>query len=153
MLAMYLLGILVAIVVAFILKRTVLKAAAAVHNGTAAVSPAEPSNCFSKHADAGVAVRETCGNGDPCDLDHPLGVDVFPEKRCYRAANAGPLQSHHRSRMSTSSCRLRSRQLRNSYAGSLGHTIEPVIRPLGFDWKIGVALIASFAARRFWFRH
>lgn len=38
-------------------------------------------------------------------------------------------------------------QLRNSYAGQLGHAIEPVIQPLGFDWKIGVALIASFAAR------
>lgn len=37
--------------------------------------------------------------------------------------------------------------LRSSYAGRLGHLIEPVIRPLGFDWKIGVALIASFAAR------
>jgi ferrous iron transport protein B len=37
--------------------------------------------------------------------------------------------------------------LRNSYAGRLGHLIEPVIEPLGFDWKIGVALIASFAAR------
>jgi ferrous iron transport protein B len=38
-------------------------------------------------------------------------------------------------------------QLRKSFAGRLGHAIEPVIRPLGFDWKIGVALIASFAAR------
>lgn len=38
-------------------------------------------------------------------------------------------------------------QLQHSYAGKLGHAIEPVIRPLGFDWKIGVALIASFAAR------
>jgi ferrous iron transport protein B len=38
-------------------------------------------------------------------------------------------------------------QLRNSFAGRLGHAIEPVIQPLGFDWKIGVALIASFAAR------
>jgi len=38
-------------------------------------------------------------------------------------------------------------RLRNSYAGQLGHLIEPVIKPLGFDWKIGVALIASFAAR------
>ena len=37
--------------------------------------------------------------------------------------------------------------LRNSYAGRLGHLIEPVIRPLGFDWKIGIALISSFAAR------
>jgi len=38
-------------------------------------------------------------------------------------------------------------KLENSYAGILGHAIEPVIRPLGFDWKIGIALITSFAAR------
>jgi ferrous iron transport protein B len=38
-------------------------------------------------------------------------------------------------------------QLQNSYAGILGQYIEPVIRPLGFDWKIGIALITSFAAR------
>ncbi len=35
----------------------------------------------------------------------------------------------------------------NSYAGKIGHAIEPIIRPLGFDWKIGVGLITSFAAR------
>ena len=34
-----------------------------------------------------------------------------------------------------------------SYAGFIGKTIEPVIRPLGYDWKIGIALITSFAAR------
>ncbi|SFV31860.1 ferrous iron transport protein B [Thermoflavifilum thermophilum] len=38
-------------------------------------------------------------------------------------------------------------RLEHSYAGMLGHIIEPVIRPLGFDWKIGIALITSFAAR------
>ncbi len=38
-------------------------------------------------------------------------------------------------------------QLEASYAGYLGKLIEPVIRPLGYDWKIGIALIASFAAR------
>lgn len=37
--------------------------------------------------------------------------------------------------------------LENSYAGILGKSIEPVIRPLGYDWKIGIALITSFAAR------
>ncbi|HEY5370259.1 MAG TPA: ferrous iron transport protein B [Hanamia sp.] len=37
--------------------------------------------------------------------------------------------------------------LENSYAGILGKAIEPVIRPLGYDWKIGIALITSFAAR------
>lgn len=40
-----------------------------------------------------------------------------------------------------------SARLENSYAGILGKTIEPVIKPLGFDWKIGIALITSFAAR------
>jgi len=38
-------------------------------------------------------------------------------------------------------------KLQNSYAGILGKGIEPVIRPLGYDWKIGIALITSFAAR------
>ncbi|MDF2432110.1 MAG: ferrous iron transport protein [Mucilaginibacter sp.] len=42
---------------------------------------------------------------------------------------------------------INSEKLENSYAGVLGHVIEPVIRPLGFDWKIGIALITSFAAR------
>ncbi|PQA59023.1 ferrous iron transport protein B [Siphonobacter curvatus] len=38
-------------------------------------------------------------------------------------------------------------QLEASYAGRFGHWIEPVIRPLGYDWKIGIALLTSFAAR------
>lgn len=40
-----------------------------------------------------------------------------------------------------------SEKLQNSYAGLLGKAIEPVIEPLGYDWKIGIALITSFAAR------
>jgi len=43
--------------------------------------------------------------------------------------------------------RLQSEQLESSYAAYLGKVIEPVIKPLGYDWKIGIALIASFAAR------
>ncbi|MBL7798686.1 MAG: ferrous iron transport protein B [Saprospiraceae bacterium] len=38
-------------------------------------------------------------------------------------------------------------RLEASYAGYLGKVIEPAIRPLGYDWKIGIAIIASFAAR------
>ncbi len=38
-------------------------------------------------------------------------------------------------------------QVRNSYVGRLGHWIEPVMAPLGFDWKISAGLLASFAAR------
>ena len=42
---------------------------------------------------------------------------------------------------------LSSEKLQNSYAGILGKAIEPAIRPLGYDWKIGIAIITSFAAR------
>jgi ferrous iron transport protein B len=38
-------------------------------------------------------------------------------------------------------------QLSQSALGRLGHAIEPAVRPLGYDWKIGVSMIASFAAR------
>jgi ferrous iron transport protein B len=37
--------------------------------------------------------------------------------------------------------------LRNSFAGHIGHAIEPVIRPLGYDWQIGIGILSSFAAR------
>ena len=42
---------------------------------------------------------------------------------------------------------LNAQKLEASYAGILGKKMEPVIKPLGFDWKIGIALITSFAAR------
>ncbi|WP_420582449.1 ferrous iron transport protein B [Reichenbachiella sp.] len=42
---------------------------------------------------------------------------------------------------------LSAHKLEYSYAGLLGKSIEPAIRPLGYDWKIGIALITSFAAR------
>jgi ferrous iron transport protein B len=38
-------------------------------------------------------------------------------------------------------------KLENSYIGILGHWIEPLIKPLGYDWKMGIAIITSFAAR------
>jgi ferrous iron transport protein B len=40
-----------------------------------------------------------------------------------------------------------SQKLENSYIGLMGKSIEPVISPLGYDWKIGIAIISSFAAR------
>lgn len=43
--------------------------------------------------------------------------------------------------------RVASYKLEHSYAGKLGKAIEPMIAPLGFDWKIGIALVTSFAAR------
>ncbi len=42
---------------------------------------------------------------------------------------------------------IQSEQLRHSFAGMFGHAIEPVIKPLGYDWKMGVGLVGAFAAR------
>ncbi len=38
-------------------------------------------------------------------------------------------------------------KLENSYVGHMGKFIEPAVRPLGYDWKIGIAIVSSFAAR------
>lgn len=43
----------------------------------------------------------------------------------------------------------RATQVENSFAGIAGHAIEPAIKPLGYDWKIGIGLVASLAAREF----
>ena len=46
-----------------------------------------------------------------------------------------------------SSAELAGEKLRHSFAGRMGHSIEPAIAPLGFDWKMGIGIISSFAAR------
>lgn len=43
--------------------------------------------------------------------------------------------------------KIASYKLENSYIGIMGKTIEPVLKPLGYDWKIGIAILSSFAAR------
>ncbi|MEM5563490.1 ferrous iron transport protein B [Psychroserpens sp. AS72] len=43
--------------------------------------------------------------------------------------------------------KISSHQLEHSFIGIAGHAIEPAIRPLGYDWKIGIAIVSSFAAR------
>jgi ferrous iron transport protein B len=47
----------------------------------------------------------------------------------------------------TSDSQVAGENLRQSFAGHLGRLIEPIIAPLGFDWKIGIGIITSFAAR------
>ncbi|WP_292948842.1 ferrous iron transport protein B [Olleya sp. UBA1516] len=43
--------------------------------------------------------------------------------------------------------KIASHKLEHSFIGIAGHAIEPIIRPLGYDWKIGIAIVSSFAAR------
>ncbi len=154
MLAMYALGIAVSIVVAFILKRTLLKAPPPPF--LMEMPPYRMPNLrtvfqnmftrawlFLKRAGTVIlaisiilwALMYFPRTGSP---PYEGGV-AGPVS--YAGADGGVLSA------STGETLPESQQLKNSFAGKLGHAIEPVIQPLGFDWKIGVALIASFAAR------
>ena len=140
MLAMYSLGIMAAIVVAFVLKRTILKA------------PAPPFimelppyrlpnartvllNMFTR----GWLFVKRAGTVILAISIILWALMYFPRSSQQSAVSSQQVEQTEN--------KPESAQLQNSYAGRLGHVIEPVIQPLGFDWKIGVALIASFAAR------
>lgn len=143
MLAMYTLGIIVAVAVAFVLKRTVLKAPPPPflmelppyrlpNLRTVLQNMITRAWLFLKRAGTVIlaisiilwALMYFPRSGQPSTISGQAA----------EAAVAGADLSE-------------SEQLKHSFAGMLGHAIEPAIKPLGFDWKIGVALIASFAAR------
>lgn len=147
MLAMYAIGIIVAIAVAFILKRTVLKAPPPPflmelppyrlpNLRTVLQNMLTRAWLFLKRAGTVILA-----------ISIILWALMYFPRQSLESEVSSPGQdspgSAQDSRLKTSD----SEQLRNSFAGHLGHAIEPVIEPLGFDWKIGVALIASFAAR------
>lgn len=132
-LGMYLLGILVAIVVAWIMKRTILKAPAPPFvmelppyrlpdPGNVAHALLARSTVFLKRAGTVILAISIV----------LWALVAFPRTSAVPNANPGDTASA---------------QVQNSFAGRAGRLIEPAIRPLGFDWKIGIGLISSFAAR------
>ena len=71
-----------------------------------------------------------------------------PSDKMELASNAAVLEAQGKNlSVSETDNLVAARKLEYSYAGYFGRFIEPSIRPLGFDWKIGIALITSFAAR------
>lgn len=71
-----------------------------------------------------------------------------PEDRMEKAVASVPVPEHKSEEaMLKYESKVASKKLEASYAGIMGKAIEPAIRPLGYDWKIGIALITSFAAR------
>ena len=67
--------------------------------------------------------------------------------RNFNEADQIVLQNYPELNQDEMEIKVNSYKLENSYIGILGKTIEPLISPLGYDWKIGIALISSFAAR------
>jgi ferrous iron transport protein B len=148
-LSMYLLGIVTAIAVAFVLKRTILKAPA-----PPLVMELPPYrlpnwknvflNVFQR---AGMFVKRA-GTVILAISIILWALTTFPQQEVQSPkSNAQSQVSEQADAQTTDEIAAQSEQLRNSFAGHIGHAIEPVIAPLGFDWKMGVALISSFAAR------
>jgi ferrous iron transport protein B len=72
---------------------------------------------------------------------YPKGAEIEKEFSARRAAVTDTAQLAELSKEESGA------KLRNSFAGHMGRAIEPVIAPLGFDWKMGIGIISSFAAR------
>ena len=129
-LGMYLLGIVAAIVVASLLKRTVLKAPAPPF-----VMEMPPYRMPSiRNVGRTMFMRATIFLKRAGSVILVVSILLWALAAFPRAdASSAPDGQ--------------STQLEQSFVGRAGHVIEPLIRPLGFDWKIGVGLISSFAAR------
>jgi len=72
----------------------------------------------------------------------PSAMDQIREEGKARLANVSDEEQ-----IATIEAETNSMLLENSFIGIMGQAIEPAIKPLGYDWKIGIALITSFAAR------
>ncbi|MBV9959919.1 MAG: ferrous iron transport protein B, partial [Acidobacteria bacterium] len=140
--AMYLLGIAVAICVAWILKRTILKAPTPPL--VMEMPPYRVPNLLTiiqmMLTRAGLFMKRA-GTVILAISILLWALVAFP-----RAQQAPPAGSEMTTQASVETDE-QGEQLRQSFAGRAGHFLEPAIAPLGFDWKMGVALIASFAAR------
>jgi ferrous iron transport protein B len=80
---------------------------------------------------------------------YPRSGNAATEKRSEGAIQTAHDSSTQALQTSTtpSAEELAGETLRHSFAGQMGRFIEPVIAPLGFDWKMGIGIVASFAAR------
>jgi ferrous iron transport protein B len=152
-LSMYVLGIVTAVIVASILKRTILKAPA-----PPLVMELPPYrmpnfkvvflNVFQR---AGMFVKRA-GTVILAISIILWALANFPRPPQTEAAAATVAQTENANQTGEEAKKqaeteAAAAQLRYSLAGRMGKTIEPVIAPLGYDWKIGIGLISSFAAR------
>ncbi|MGH9941337.1 MAG: ferrous iron transport protein B [Pyrinomonadaceae bacterium] len=144
--AMYLLGVVVAVVVAWILKHTILKSPPPPL--VLELPPYRLPNLFNvaqtMRARAWAFVRRA-GTVILAISILLWALVAFPRAEQTTPADAGTARPVAASATETED--RGAQQISQSYAGRAGRLIEPLIAPLGFDWKMGIGLISSFAAR------
>jgi ferrous iron transport protein B len=164
----YLLGMTAAIVMAMVIRRTILPGATQPlvielpdyrrpSLKLALVAMADRAGIFLRRAGTvilAIAVvlwwLSTYPRADLTDLPHEaqMRIAVLQERADAHAAAGRPedIAAAEAAQLEADNL-LQEERMSYSIAGRLGHSIEPVIRPLGFDWRIGVGVISSFAAR------
>ncbi len=162
--AMYLLGIVAAIAVAWVLKRTLLRAPAPPlvmemppfrmpQVKTVAQTVASRATVFIRRAGTVILALSILLWALTTFPRTPQATRAIADTSAESSSRsttseqrdvAGKIGESASDEMPTA---VASEQLRHSFAGQMGHLIEPAIAPLGFDWQIGIGLIASFAAR------
>jgi ferrous iron transport protein B len=143
--AMYLLGILVAIGVAWVLKRTILKAPTPPL--VLEMPPYRVPNLLTilqMMLSRATLFMKRAGTVILAISIILWALATFPRMEKPPAEVAATAQVSSSSQEEVDQ---HGEQLRQSFAGRAGRFLEPAIKPLGFDWKMGVALISSFAAR------
>jgi ferrous iron transport protein B len=157
MLAMYLLGIIVALLMAWLFKKTLLKGPTPLlimelppykRPGVLAVFRHmwERSKIFLRRAGTvilGISILLWFLATYP--KSESIEQTYATERQQIEAQQLSPEQTE--ARLAAIDKKAAGARLRHSFAGRLGHAIEPVVRPLGFDWQIGIGIVASFAAR------
>jgi ferrous iron transport protein B len=165
MLAMYLLGIGVAVFMAWVFKRTLLKGAAPVlivelppyrrPTLTALLRHVwERGQHFLRRAGTvilGVNILLWFLAAYPRDAATERAYAQARRSLATAPAKTGPDAAEPAPARRDSLARLEARhaseRLVNSFVGRLGRVLEPLLKPLGFDWKIGIGIVSSFAAR------
>ena len=167
MVAMYALGVVVAVVVALILKRTLLKAPAPPliielppyrlpNPKTLLLNVSQRAGMFVKRAGTVIFALSILlwglmnfprpaadAQGRPAAAVVANSTAAPPAEPARPGEAAGGMSEEARAAEAAE----RGEILRYSIAGRIGRAVEPVIAPLGYDWKIGIGLISSFAAR------
>lgn len=141
MLSMYLLGIVIALLMAWLFKKTLLKGETPMLVMELPPYKRPLVRIVLRHMwDRSKLFLRKAGTVI-------LGINIllwflasYPRHATHEATNVAPVAQ-------TQSVTASGERIRNSFAGIAGRAIEPVIKPLGFDWKIGIGIISSFAAR------
>jgi ferrous iron transport protein B len=155
MAAMYLFSTLVALVAAAVLSRTLFRGQGAplILELPAYRAPHWPSVLGMMGQRASSFLREAGGVILACTIALWFLLS-FPKDEAAQARHAQTVvaaatlpEAEQASAVEAADARLASDSLASSWGGRFGHAIEPLIEPLGFDWKIGVGLVGAFAAR------